>query len=85
MSQQSITELLYSRGIEDPAAHAVADEADYRIQCLESRLRDLEEKHSATRRALRQFAESLRLGTCPRICFICGAIGDEPCDAGLHG
>ena len=91
MSRQSITDLLYRRGIDDPATHAVADEADYRIECLESRLADLEAKHLATRRALAALAghaawlKNELVCPCVRICPICGALGDEPCDAGLHG
>jgi transcription elongation GreA/GreB family factor len=85
--RDSITDLLYQRGIDDEAARAVADEADYRIRCLESRLADLEEKLRTAKIILArmmeidQIADKINHG---RGCVVCGALGDEPCDAGIH-
>lgn len=85
MSRKSISELLYQRGIDDPGVQAVADEADYMIGCLESRLTDLEAKFAASRRAFAAVAAAVERLIHTSICPVCGAIGDEPCDAGLHG
>ncbi len=82
MSRRSINDLLYDKGIDDPSVHTVADEADYRIQCLESRIEELEKKHNDIRLILCQLATQLH---CKDVCQICGAIGKESCDSGLHG
>lgn len=51
---------------------------------LEARIVDLERKLHATRVTVVQVLFGRRSGT-ERSCHICGTLGDEPCDAGLHG
>lgn len=88
MSRVSISDLLWQQGIDDPAAHTVAGEADYRIGLLESRLADLEAKLQTAKIVVARLAKAASPWACVnhgQACPVCGALGDEPCDAGLHG
>jgi hypothetical protein len=75
-------------GIEDNAALALACEADYRIGCLESRLAEVESRLQTAKIVIARIVEINCLDgriNHGRGCPTCGALGDESCDAGLHG
>lgn len=74
-----IATIMMDRGIDDSAIISLAEESDYQIQCLESRIVDLESRLHAFKVFV---ARSLNKGG---MCAVCGALPEEQCDAGLHG
>lgn len=72
MSRESLHESMLGKGWEEIALDlACANER------LEARVADLERKLQAVKIILARLDG--------QGCSICGALGDEPCDAGLHG
>ena len=80
MSRKSCHETMKGRDFED-----IFLDLAHKNECLEARIVDLETKLLNLKGVIVRLTKVAGPWTCINYCHICGALGDEPCDAGLHG